>query len=317
MRTINMMKTKLFHYALMLLLGLSLAGCGKSPFVEGKIYFMSNRFGGHTNKENLGACVYERGKVKKLFRHFWAPTVTRDGTKLVAAILGKKKTIAIFDLKTKKVIDHIELKHYPKQFCWFNKDKSKLLYTGYDIVSKTERVFNIYELNISAKKETQLTKYTTADKERIIFSISLAPDDRKLVYSVSKTNQVPSGRFVKILDLRTEDEELLPFDSGTIAWSPVDDIIALWGTYSYEDRYETGLKTILYSTKTKEYKTLKRINGYITERDYAFAPNGKQIAYVRYENNGRKTLWVTNLDGTDRREVINDGYSVDRPSWSK
>jgi len=308
------MKKQLLIIVLLLIFLANVSGCGTKKISEEKIYFFSNRFGGKHYTENSGTCLFENGEVKRLFRHYWFPRATHDGTKLVAAVSGTKKTIAIVDLKT-GIEKRKALEHSPQDFCWFSNDFSKLLYIGYDVVSEKERIFNIYVHDLLTSNEDKLTN--VKDVGSNIYSVSCSPDGKRIVYSVDKSRAYDSGRFVKIMDIETKTEQVIPFSAGNVAWSRNADIILLWGIYWDGDVRKFGSRTIVYNIKTKTYKKLEKPEEYFMESDYAFSPDGKKLAYVRHENNGRKTLWTMNIDGTDRKRLLNDKYHISKLSWTK
>jgi len=299
-----------------------MSGCGSAQ--NGKIYFMSNRFSGKIAKENTGTCVYENGKVMPLFRYYRCPGVSKDGRMLVALIANKRKTIAVADLQTNEVKEYPLANSSAGKYEWVPNDNNRFVYVGAEYEGEEkplrleEYIWNLYIFDLKTKKIEKITSY--AEKGKRISSFSIAPDGKRIIYCIEKTPKAGSGVWVKISSLQTKEEEILPFISFEVAWSPNGNIIALQGIHVTDKKREGGSRIILYNIKTKEYKKLDKPGGdkaYLWESDLTYSPDGKKIAFIRHENNGRKTLWTMNADGTGRKIILNDGYYKGYLSWTK
>jgi Tol biopolymer transport system component len=63
-------------------------------------------------------------------------------------------------------------------------------------------------------------------------------------------------------------------------------------------------------------RNLRRLT---TGMDPALSPDGKQVAFTRWDGQGNGTsgsLWVINLDGTDERQVVASANQPKSPTWS-
>jgi dipeptidyl aminopeptidase/acylaminoacyl peptidase len=78
----------------------------------------------------------------------------------------------------------------------------------------------------------------------------------------------------------------------------------------------TGTGAIsLYDPATRSITRLSPADAY--EQDPAISPDGRRIAFVRYEPEGRLHLMTMAVDGSDRKTVTNDPkFSDTGPHWS-
>jgi Tol biopolymer transport system component len=105
--------------------------------------------------------------------------------------------------------------------------------------------------------------------------------------------------------------------STNVIWAPFDNKIYIWGVYRNENTKEVGARMYIYDVDTKTYKSFPKTDDYFSEDEYTFSPDGKRIAYYRWENDGRKTLWTMNPDRTDQRKLIDWRYMISDLSWTE
>ncbi|MFC1589951.1 TolB family protein [Candidatus Omnitrophota bacterium] len=312
-----MIKTK---NTIIILSALLVCICGCSGLTsnaqeQGKIYFTSSIFPqGEEPGENVGLCVLENGKVKKLRRYYWMSKVTRDGKKIAAGIKDETKSIYIVDAITGEK-ESVAINHYRADLCWFNNDNNKLLYVGYDAYNKTHQMFNIYLVDLTSKEEKQLTNNTKPDNT--VFCVSPSPDNSKIVYATRKRDTTHNGRNVKILNLVTKETEYLPFSSTDVTWSHVENKIVLWGVYRDENTKETDPKMYVYDVDSKTYKGYPSEVECFAEDEYTFSPDGQRIVCFRTENNGKKTVLSMKLDRTEQKKLLDWRYKIDDISWTE
>ncbi len=295
---------------LILIIGAILSGCGMSS--QGKIYFTSNEWsGGKTAQDNLGTCVYDDGRVKKLYRNYIAPSVSLDGSKLIATINFDRR-VAVVDFKNNSVKEYTIANNTIMGYNWFPGNK-KVAYAGSDRTNIKTTVWNVCTFDLETEKIEKITSYTEIN--HTIRSIALSPDAKYIVYSFQLGQEAGTGQVVKIINIETKEEEELPFNANSLCWSPDGKTIAMQGIY----KKEYGSRIIIYDIKSKTYKKLDKPGGdkaYMWESDLAYSPDGKKIAFVRNENSGMRTLCVMNADGTNRQKIHSSRY-IASVSWSK
>ncbi|RKY43223.1 MAG: hypothetical protein DRP85_00025 [Candidatus Makaraimicrobium thalassicum] len=306
-------KMKINFIALSLIATLALTGCGSG--VKGKIYLSSGRFGeyGEPGEKRLGTCVYQNGRVKKLYRYQTFPKPTRDGVKLIANTIDPDNIIKMVDLKTGKTRD-LKFPHSASGFSWFP-DNKKIACSGGTTLNRFDYIANIYIMDLETMQEEQITFYK--DVNRRIFDIDVSPDGKYILYSIKNAEKNDYGTSVRIINLKTKEDEALPFSATTFDWSPDSKTIVLYGIYSYKGEKEYGPRTIIYDVTTKEYTKLPVSTEDLGEAYYTFSPDGSKIAYVRHEKNGRHTMWTMNADGTNRKKILDDGYQLSNLTWTK
>lgn len=309
------MKRIVLRFLIISILSIILTGCGS--FFNGKIYFVSEEWKtGKTPQDNLGICVYDGHGVKKLYQGYTGASASPDGSKIIAHVINSNKEFVIIDPKN-NVITKCQIPYETiigtRWFC----DNKKIAYVGSDRADMKTAVYNIYTYDLKTKHVEKITSYTEINKN--ISSIALSPDDNYIAYTIQLGQDIWSGRIVKIINIKTKQEEDLPFSADGLTWSPDGKTIAMSGIYSYKGKKEFGNRVILYDIKSKTYKKLNKPGGekaYMWESDLVYSPDGKKIAFVRNENNSIRTLCVMNSDGTNRKKIHSSRY-IAHVSWSK
>ena len=291
------------------LLAVFLAGCGSN--VQGKIYFQSNRFPlkdkDYSSKD--GISVYRSGVVKNLYQGYGSPAVTENGDKLIAYIGNETGKLVVFDI-AEGLSDFIEIPITALRFSWFP-DNKRVAMTGHEInKGYKEQIYNIYILNIETGDIKKITDYS-GNKRFVMYDISISKDGKKIAYTYS----AEKGFEVKVVDVETRKLEALPFNAGNVEWSDTDNILALSGKPNHEEG--TRSTVIIYDYETKKYKKIPREDNYQWVSEMSFSPDGKKLAYIRDENDGRKTLWTMNVDGTKRRQLIDGHYLIKSINWTE
>jgi len=293
------------------LLSLCFIVTGCSALFNGKIYFSSNRFEGKDWRDNSGLCVLIGSGVKNLYRYLKSPCASFDGKKLIATTNEDNKTIVLVNLENASMKKY-PMGRYAGSGNWFP-NSSKIAYIASD-----GPVRNIYTYDFETGKEEKITNYT--EEMRTIYSLSISPDGKNIVYDIRRTSKVGSGRFIKILNLKTNKEQILPFNGHHATWSPRGNTIALIGAHEEDGKSDRKILVRLYNVSKGTFKTLEKEGGekaYLTTLDLVYSPDGRKIAYVRNEMNGRHTLWTMNSDGTNHRKILDDGYEILNINWSK
>jgi len=292
--------------------------------LEGRIYFVSNRFSGDTAAENTGTCVYDGQEVVPLFRYYTCAGVSKDGKRLVARLENKRRTVAVMDLVTNEAEEFYIPNCTARKYEFFPNDNERFVYVGADAgdEEKSRRVetliWNLYSFDTQTQEKEKLTSY--GEQGRRITSFSTCPAGENIVYSVGLGPEIRDGRVMRIMDLKTGKTEELPFTSLTVAWSPKGDTIAMQGYMVDDERSSGGSRIILYDVETGQYEKLDKPGGndaYLWEAALTYSPDGERIAFIRHENNGAKTLWTMNADGSDRQLILSEGYYKGYLSWSE
>ena len=270
---------------------------------------------GESAEAELGTCVYNHGIIKPLFRYLLVPSGSHNGQKLVAYVYNSKY-IALVNLKNNQMQKFYLPNISINGFCWFPDDK-KILYVGCEKVDNLLYISNLCTFDFETKKTEKITSYTTPCR---IPSFALSPDGKRIVYGLITSDMPSSDMLVNIIDIDAKKEEVIPFHGFDFAWSPDGKTIAMYGRYSGNDRVENGGRIILYDVATKTYKRLDKPGGdnaYMRESNLSYSPDGKYIAFVRNENDSKRTLWMMDSDGTHRRLLIGNRRFILHVNWSR
>ncbi len=306
-----------FFFKLFIAINLMIAFCGctrHADDMETKFYFTANTFGGKDFRENTGSCVYENGKVKKLYRYQVRTRVTKDGSKLIAFTEDRGKDIEIVDLKTNEIMKRFKHEQYPTEFRWF-RDKTKVIMTagsrhgiGPDITEE------IYILDLDTMETKKITDYK---EKNSIYAMDLSPDEKKVAYSV-KRKKIDKLPIVKVIDLETKEEKILPFSALSFVWNPLNNKIILFGIYNdHKGDIEYGARLIVYDPETEKIvKKYPKDDSYSDMMWMTNSPDGKKIAYIR-ESKGRRSIWTMDPDGTNQKLVWNPGFFLRDLNWTK
>ncbi|HEX4946488.1 MAG TPA: winged helix-turn-helix domain-containing protein [Blastocatellia bacterium] len=141
---------------------------------------------------------------------------------------------------------------------------------------------------------------------------ALSPDGKLLAYIVGDAGQ--QSLYVKQLETGT-DTELLAHEEGRfrgLAFSPDGKSIF------YAQQEKATAKRVLYSQPVQGGEAKRLLVG--VDSAVTFAPDGKQIAFIREALPGKSSLMVANADGSGERILAvhqsQHYYAVEGPSWS-
>lgn len=298
---------------------LILAGCGENTESRTgesgtKFYFTANIYGGETFRTNRGSGVYENGSVKKLHRYHVLTRVTQDGSKLIAFTPDHGEYIEILNLGNNKITAKFKRGAYPIIFRWFS-DNKRVVFAGGDEGPGPYRPNNIYVMDIETMEVEKITDYD--DERDSMYYIDLSPDEKKVVYSMAKRGGKHTT--VKIVDIETREEKVLPFSSLAFAWNPSTNNIVLFGIdKDHNGEIEYGSRLIIYDPEKDEIvKKYPKDDSYSHMAWMTNSPDGERIAYVRNENSGALTVWTMNPDGTDQKMVWNPGFFIRDLNWTE
>jgi len=251
--------------------------------------------------------------------------VSRDGERVVARLENKRGVVVVVDLMTNDVEEFYISNCTARKYEFFPNDKERFVYVGADYEYKDvpqmrdNVIWNLYSFDTQTQEKEKLTSYT--EPGRRISSYGICPAGENIVYSVSLGPEIRDGRIIRIIDLKTGKTEELSFSAGSLAWSPNGDIIAMVGVVVENGEVvEYGNRIIFYDVKTGQYERLEKPGGdkaYLWEAALTYSPDGERIAFIRHENNGAKTLWTMNADGSDRQLILSEGYYKGYLSWSE
>jgi Tol biopolymer transport system component len=103
-------------------------------------------------------------------------------------------------------------------------------------------------------------------------------------------------------------------DKRQLTHSPIDKVHVAWRPGSPEILYSTanGDNFIFDLDSGMERPVLEGVH----TKNVSWSPDGNRLAYViRHENSSKKALWISNMDGRHRREVLNDAKCEAPPVW--
>ncbi len=291
------------------LLSIFFSGCGSN--IQGKVYFQSNRFPlkdkDYSTKN--GISVYRNGVVKNLYQGCASPAVTKNDDKLIAYVGKETGKIALFDTR-KGSSEFIRIPLTALRFSWFP-DNKRVAMAGHEKnKGYKEQIYNIYILNTETGETENITDYE-GNKRFVIYDVSVSRDGKLIAFTCDEGERFS----VKVINVEDKSIEGLPFSVGNVEWSPTSNILAMSGKPVEEKGTRTTV--IIYDYETKKYKKIPREDNYQWVSEMSFSPDGKKLAYIRDENDGRKTLWTMNVDGTKRRQLIDGHYLIKSINWTE
>lgn len=326
----------IFAIASLILISVALiAGCSFmdgciGPAINGRIFYSYTPTkivnGVCRRGEDCYLYVYKNNMSRRILHAEGDPcAVSFNGKKFITA---KGNIFRIYNLYDKENTFHdfqTDLKSVYKA-CWFPNSDSKFLYVGNETLGAVNGhyVKNIYEFDIKTEASKKITSFTTPIGS--VWDMAISPDGKNMVYSYSSGDKMTSeSKIMKIMNLETKQEEVLPFCSTCIAWSPKGDVLAFMGFYDYKiERSGEEEKLIIYNVETKKFqKYVPEINInvpntiagdslkqglYVLMRQIAeypqdlfFSPDGKRLTYTRFRLGSVMTM---NIDGTDIKEIV-------------
>ena len=323
-------------------LGLCLAllavGCGKvgADVVEGRIVFMSRRFeltehvlgtGGipfaiekngikrwYDPGSNDGTCLYEKRKVKALYKDFYWPRWSRDG-KTVIAVTGKhnENEITLINMESFQ-LTKVKTPHYIKGPSWFP-DNEKIAFISYDEQEKERTSRNIYIYDLKTGEETQMTFFEEIHES--MNSVDVSSDGKKIVFDRSPGVGRDGDWWLYLLDIETKAVEKLVKYGAHARWSPDEKKVVYKGNYYEPRKQEERSEILIYDFETNEVKPVTYSETF--KMDPCWSPDGKQILFVQAGGGADgygKSLQVINVDGTNQREVVPPTHDLSDPDWA-
>lgn len=141
----------------------------------------------------------------------------------------------------------------------------------------------------------------------------LSPDG-KYVASVGSGVR---GLQIYVTDLKTGVSWAVTFAQALSydpAWSPRGDIIAY---VSQETGPQTGSDEIFTVDPQGAGKQRLTFNTWEWDKHPTFSPDGSQIVFWSNQTTGSRQLWIMNVDGSERRILLNSPYNDWDPVWIK
>lgn len=318
------MRHKITYSALMLMLALSIAGCGEKtiaenhnthvkqevktgPILEGKILF---------TVLNKGIYVYENGQTRLWKKDAFWPMALSTGD----IVFGRPSIRKDAELGHKQTDYFIASFENPEDEKVYLEPSERILLLG-TLASQNVHygrlwtegrngfIGNIILYDMTKKKYENLTNFEAAGVT--FMGASMSPDGQKLAYSASIRDYI-EGKIKKtdhsvIINLMGNVVEELPEYTDTPAWSPDGKEIAMAKLYLANEKTEKGNDTdiVLYNLETKALKRLTFTEN--IKSDPTFSPDGSKIAFIDWGAGGRyKNLAVINRDGTGYQTLIPD-----------
>jgi TolB protein len=156
--------------------------------------------------------------------------------------------------------------------------------------------------------DSLLTKVTKTQSTAIIeWSPTWSPDGKRLAYEIydSNANTDPYTLWITTLATR-QTEQLFPDVSGNKehpVWSPDGKFIAFL-------RGEA-----LYIAQPDGSNLHQLVDGQVN-RDYAWSPDSRQLAFSSNRNVNIETIFVVDVDGSNLKQLTDKKSSNQYPSWS-
>jgi TolB protein len=141
----------------------------------------------------------------------------------------------------------------------------------------------------------------------------LSPDGTHMV-SVTTGER---GEQIYVTQLKTGLKWAITFStrlSYDPAWSPLGDVVAY---VSQEMGPEGGSDEIFRVNPQGSEKERLTFNTWEWDKHPTFSPDGSQIVFWSNQTKGTRQLWIMNLDGSDRRILLDSPYNDWDPVWIK
>lgn len=170
--------------------------------------------------------------------------------------------------------------------------------------------FEIYEMDVKSHTITQVTKGL---QNPIGYAgHAWSPNGNKIAYTVERHRGIFKRNWLEEIDLRTKKtKKLLPDFSGHHGipdYSPVEPLLSFTG------KRTRGWDAAMHNFQTNESYFLAE--GGKSCRAY-FSPDGKKLAFVSAEADGKTDIWLMNPDGSSKKRltVMEETHEY-FPSWS-
>lgn len=197
-----------------------------------------------------------------------------------------------------KLTDNPWEDEYPK----WSPDGTKIAFTA-----NPSGKYQIFIMDADGSHTVQITHSKNDAIEHAWF-----PDGKKIAFTEEVKRGFGRHYTLWMMDLESKKtEKIIPEFSDSNAlpdFSPTDPLMAFTG------KRTMGWDVFVYNLKTRKYVSLTEGGGACRPH---FSKDGKKIAYVSAEADGKGDIWVMNPDGSDKIRVTerNDTYDY-FPAWS-
>ncbi|MCZ2846158.1 MAG: DPP IV N-terminal domain-containing protein [Candidatus Bathyarchaeota archaeon] len=198
----------------------------------------------------------------------------------------------------KKLTDNSWDDEYPK----WSPDGKRIAYT-----SKLRGNYDIFVMDNDGSNITQITTSQKDEVEHAWF-----PDGKKLAFTIEERKGIRRNFTLWMIDLESKQtKKIIPEFRRSNALPNFSPVAPLMG---FTGKRTMGWDVFIYDMQEKEIKSL-------TEGGKAcrphFSKDGRTVAYVSAEADGKGDIWLMNPDGSEKRRITERNEMYDYfPSWS-
>lgn len=184
-------------------------------------------------------------------------------------------------------------------------DGTRIVFARQDIATTK---YDIWVMNIDGSSQTQITTNEYNDRHP-----SWSPDGSKIAFETTR-----DGNFnIYVMNADGSDQTPLTTDEAQdlqADWSPAGDRIAFISDPDGDGT--TDIFTVKSDGTGREKLVEATDDNGINLFNPAWSPDGLEIAYQGYSDNGAARIFIADDEGNNARIITSDSFSARQPAWS-
>jgi Tol biopolymer transport system component len=212
---------------------------------------------------------------------------------------GDNEIYLLTEEKLRKLTDNSWNDEYPQ----WSPDGTKIAFN-----SNPEGKFEVFIMNEDGGglKQITQTQYDAVEHAWL-------PDGEKMAYTIERKRVLGKSFALWMIDLKSgRTKKIIPDFPGSNALPNFSSSAPLMG---FTGKRTIGWDVFMYDLEKKEYRSLTE--GGKSCRPH-FSRDGRRVAYVSSEKDGKGDIWVMNPDGSNKERITERDETYDYfPSWSK